>query len=374
MTDGLSKNSSRDNGNVLTVPPPSRPTKLGDYDVIAKIASGGMANVYLGRAKATSQAGSGAKAIDDADTVVAIKVPLHELAQDEQGIKMFMDEAKILSRLSHPNLIRTVGYGTSGEYHFIAMELLVGRTLMDVWDTCAGLKVAMRLDVSAWITARVADGLEYAHGLTDSEGSELGIIHRDVNPSNIFLTYDGEIKLFDFGLAKSVGRASKSQAGIVKGKLPYLSPEQILQVPIDRRSDIFTLGTTLWEMTTMRRLFRRDNDIATVKAVRNAPIPDPRTLVKGYPDALADIVMRAVERERDQRYSTAADFSRDLDAFVRRTAKGTNMSNLAPAMLDRLFPGDRARQLGWLRRRMTPPPPPVTEKRASKRKQTRDGT
>ncbi len=313
-----------------------------------------MANVYLGRSRGEN----------GAEDVVAIKVPLHELAQDDQGIKMFLDEANVLSHLSHPNLIRTVGYGTTGEYHFIAMELLVGRTLMDVWDTCEGLKVALRLDMSAWIVARVAEGLHYAHELADKAGTPLGIIHRDVNPSNIFLTYEGGIKLFDFGLAKSVGRASKSQAGIVKGKLPYLSPEQILQIPIDKRSDIFTLGTTLWEMTTMKRLFRRENDIATVKAVRNAPIPDPRTLVPGYPDDLAAIVMHALERDQDMRYATAADFARDLDAFVRRTAKGVNMGALAPAMLDRLFPGDRARQLGWLRRRMLPAaaPPKAAKK------------
>jgi len=316
-----------------------------------------MANVYLGRARTEN----------GADDVVAIKVPLHELAQDDQGIKMFLDEANILARLSHPNLIRTVGYGTTGEFHFIAMELLVGRTLMDVWDTCEGLKVAMRLDMSAWIAARVAQGLHYAHELTDKSGEALAIIHRDVNPSNIFLTYDGAIKLFDFGLAKSVGRSSKSQAGIVKGKLPYLSPEQITQVPIDRRSDIFTLGTTLWEMTTMRRLFRRDNDIATVKAVRAAPIPDPRTLVSGYPDDLAAIVTRALDRQQDTRYATAAELAHDLDVFVRRVGKGVNMGALAPAMLDRLFPGDRARQLGWLRRRMLPPDAPA---RAQKRKPT----
>ncbi|WP_394822824.1 serine/threonine protein kinase [Pendulispora albinea] len=337
---------------------------------MAKIASGGMANVYLGRARPRDSGEHPDKADNGVDHMVAIKVPLHELSQDDQGIKMFLDEAKILSRLSHPNLIRTVGYGTTGDYHFIAMELLVGRTLMDVWDTCAGLKVAMRLDMSAWIIARVAEGLHYAHELTDSSGSSLGIIHRDVNPSNIFLTYAGEIKLFDFGLAKSVGRSSKSQAGIVKGKLPYLSPEQILQMPIDRRSDLFTLGTTLWEMTTMRRLFRRENDIATVKAVRSAPIPDPRTVVRGYPDELANIVIRALDREPDRRYATAADLGRELDAFVKRTSKGVDMSALTPAMLDRLFPGDRARQVGWLRRRTTPPPlePVVEKQRPVKRK------
>jgi serine/threonine protein kinase len=327
------------------VPVPSRPQKLGTYDVIAKIAAGGMATIYLGRTRSAN----------GSEHVAAIKVLRHDLLHDEQAIRMFLDEAKILSRLSHPNIIRTLEYGTTGEHQFIAMELLVGRTLMDVWDTCAGQNVALRPELGAYIAARVADGLQYAHELTDERNAPLYVIHRDVNPSNIFLTYEGEVKLFDFGLAKSTGRSAHSQVGIIKGKLPYLSPEQIMQFPIDRRSDIFTLGTTLWEMTTMHRLFRRDSDVETVKAVRSAPIPDPRSLVQGYPDELARIVRRALERNREHRYATAAELARDLDAFLHQVARGIDMAALGPVLLDGLFPGDRARQVGWLRKTSTMP-------------------
>ena len=228
------------------------------------------------------------------------------------------------------------------------MELLLGRTLVDVWDACVARKLSLRLDLSAWIAARVADGLAHAHALADERGQSLRVIHRDVNPTNVFLTYDGQVKLFDFGLAKSLGRRAESSAGIVKGKLPYLSPEQILQLDIDHRADIYMLGTTLWEMTTMRRLFKRDEDVETVKAVRGGPIPDGRKLVPGYPEQLWRIVTKALQRNRDNRYPDAGAFARDLDAFVTSTATHDPSALVAP-ILESLFPGDRARQMGWLK-------------------------
>jgi serine/threonine protein kinase len=315
------------------MPPPPRPKHLGNYDVVAKIGGGGMATIYLGRAR---------------DHVAALKVLRHEVATSEQVVNMFDDEARILSRLSHDNITRTYQYGEEGGQHYIAMELLLGRTLVDVWEACVGKKLSLRLDLSAWIAARVADGLAHAHALTDERGQSLQLIHRDVNPSNIFLTYDGQVKLFDFGLAKSLGRRAESSAGIVKGKLPYLSPEQIMQLGIDHRADIFMLGTTLWEMTTMRRLFKRDEDVETVKAVRGGVIPDPRKIVPGYPHELFRIVDKALQRNRENRYQDASMFARDLDAFVRTTTTD-DLTQLLSPILESLFPGDRARQMGWLR-------------------------
>ncbi len=315
------------------MPLPPRPKRLGNYDVVAKIGGGGMATIYLGRAR---------------DHVAALKVLRHEVATSDNIVHMFDDEARILSRLSHDNITRTFQYGEEAGQHFIAMELLLGRTLVDVWEACATRKLSLRLDLSAWIAARVADGLAHAHALTDERGQSLQVIHRDVNPSNIFLTYDGQVKLFDFGLAKSLGRRAESSAGIVKGKLPYLSPEQIMQLGIDHRSDIFMLGTTLWEMTTMRRLFKRDDDVDTVKAVRGGVIPDPRKIVPGYPPELFRIVDKALQRNRDNRYQDAGTFARDLDAFVRSTTTD-DLTQLLSPILESLFPGDRARQMGWLR-------------------------
>jgi eukaryotic-like serine/threonine-protein kinase len=336
---------------------PSRPQRLGPYEIVAKIAGGGMATIYMGRSRDPRTG---------VEKVAAIKVIRKELRTSGHFVDMFLDEARILSRLSHPNVIQTLEYGADDDYHFIAMELLLGRTLMDVWDLCAGRGLALRLDLSAYIAARTAEGLHSAHELAGADGSPLHLIHRDVNPSNIFLTYDGRVKLFDFGLAKSLGRTAKSVAGIVKGKLPYLSPEQVMQFPIDRRVDVFTLGATLWEMTTMKRLFKRDHDVETVKAVRSGVIPDPREVVARIPATLAAITKKALERSAAHRYETALDFARALDAFLAETAKPAELPQVMGAMLDSLFPGDRALQEGWLRRtralptdprRATVPPP-----------------
>jgi serine/threonine protein kinase len=330
-------------------PAPARPRRLGRFDVVAKIAQGGFSTVYLGRA---------------GDQLAALKVVRHDLALDKNALDMFLDEARVASRLDHPNVIRAFEFGSDNEQHYIATELLLGQTLVSVWDACVAKNLFLRFDIAAWIAARVAHGLAHAHDAVDEHDKPLGLIHRDVNPSNIFLTFDGGVKLFDFGLAKVEGRRATSSAGIVKGKLPYLAPEQLFEFPLDRRADIFTLGTTLWEMTTMRRLFARPSDVDTVNAVRMGPIPDPRTVVAGYPDELALVVKKALERNRDNRYSSAGELAADLDAFLARmeqTGGGqSDPSQLIPLLLDSLFPGERARQTGWQRPSLIPPAPSST--------------
>jgi len=295
-----------------------------------------MATVYLGRDIRE----------DGTENLVALKVIRDELAQDEQFSNMFIDEAKILARLSHPNVIQTLEYGVTGVHRFIAMELLNGRTAADIWDTLAANGGSIELGVAAWICARVAEGLHSAHELVDEAGTPLSVIHRDVNPSNIFLTHSGEVKLIDFGLARARVRVSKSAEGIVKGKIPYLAPEQAFGHPIDRRIDVYALGTTLWEMTTMRRLFKRDNDIDTLKAIRDAVIPDPRRDHPDFPEALWKILDRSLRRDRDERYATAEEMRTDLDAFARATAPHPPK---VAALVARLYPGAEARQAKWLR-------------------------
>lgn len=314
-------------------PGPGVPKRIGHYEVGAKIAGGGMASVYIGRTE------------NRQDEVVALKLMRNELAQDESFIDMFLDEAKLLSKLSHPNIIRTFEFGVSGEHRFIAMELLLGRSLIDVWQVCFALRRRLPFDLMAWIAASVANGLHYAHELTD-EGRPLSIIHRDVNPSNIFLTYQGEVKLLDFGLAKAADRRSRSAEGIVKGKIPYLSPEQLTRATIDRRSDIFGLGITIWECTTMRRLFKRETDVATLRAIREGVVPDARTIVPDYPDRLWDIVHRALEPDRDQRYPTANALRDELLAFVGRDS--ADMQKELGALMSELFAGEQPKQMEWL--------------------------
>jgi serine/threonine-protein kinase len=325
--------------------------------VVVKIAGGGMATIYLGRKREAR----------GEERVAALKVIRHELGHDEAMQAMFHDEAKILARMSHPNIAAHWEHGIDDEQHFIAMELLVGRTLRDVWDACKTRKVSLRLDHAAWITARVADALHHAHELKDDEGKPLNVVHRDVNPTNIFLTFEGEVKLFDFGLAKASGRRAKSTAGVVKGKLPYLSPEAIEQMPLDGRSDIYTLGTTLWELTTMRRLFVRNEDVETLMATRAGLVPDPRARLPEYPEELWRILRCALARNRDERYQTAGELASALDAFVETQGTGDEMMSLTSAILDALFPGEREKRAMWLRHTSTsrpqrttlPPPVPV---------------
>jgi serine/threonine-protein kinase len=310
---------------------------VGPYDILGKLGGGGMATVYLGRRA------------DKTHELAAVKVMLADLAKNSEFVEMFADEASLLKRLDHPNIPRTLESGTGDHLGYIAMELLTGRTLADTWEAARAVDHAFRYDLAAWICAEVARGLDYAHDLTSEHGEPLHLIHRDVNPSNIFLGYDGRVKLFDFGLAKARGRTAQTKNGIVKGKVAYLSPEQITQLPLDRRSDIFSLGTTLWETTTLSRLFKRDTDIETIRAIRDAEVPDPGAIVSGYPQDLWKIGRRALAIDRDERYATAAELAQDLDAFIARqgVAAGETSAFVA-GLLERLFPGERAKQADWL--------------------------
>ncbi len=336
--------------SVPALPPPKQ---LGKYEVGAKIGGGGMASVYIGRATLA----------DGTEERVALKVIRDELAHDEQFKSMFIDEAKILAQLSHPNVIHTLEYGVTGHHRFIAMELLSGRTYADVWDLLSVKGDKMPIPLAAWLCARVAEGLHSAHELVDETGMSLGVVHRDVNPSNIFLTHGGDVKLIDFGLAKARVRLSKSADGIVKGKIPYLAPEQAHGRPIDRRIDVYALGATLWESVTMKRLFKRDTDVDTLRAIREAKVPDARTLVEGFPEELWRIIVKALSVEPDDRYATADELRSALDAYV--GARRPQMNDELASLLTRMFPGQEARQANWekaatsVRYPMTTMPPPA---------------
>ncbi len=294
-----------------------------------------MATVYVGRAVRA----------DGTEERVALKVIRDDLANDEHFRTMFSDEAKILARLSHPNVIQTLEYGTGGEHSFIAMELLSGRTYADVWDALSLKKETMPLPLAAWLCARIAAGLHSAHELLGDDGALLGVIHRDVNPSNIFLTHSGHVKLIDFGLVKARARLSHSVNGVVKGKIPYLAPEQAQGKPIDRRTDIYALGVTLWESATMTRLFKRDTDVATLRAILESKVPDARILNPDLPEELWTIIAKALSDIPDSRYPTADALRHALDAFV--GARALAMGDELASLLARLFPGQEERQAEW---------------------------
>lgn len=309
--------------------------RLGRYEVVAKIAGGGMASIYLGRST------------DAARDIVALKVMRRDAQESDELVKMFVDEATLLARLQHPAIVRTIEAGADSGQRYIAMELMQGVTLATIYETCVLRQKRLDPEIVAWIGARIAEGLQHAHDLRDDAGHHVALIHRDVNPSNVFVTFEGAVKLFDFGMAKTIIRTTtKTAPGVVKGKLSYLAPEQIMQLALDHRADVFGLGTTLWELCTMRRLFQRETDVETVRAVHAGAIPDVRTIVPEVPARLANVVQRALERNREHRYGRAIDVAKDLDEIVTHAA---NIPARIAAMLEALFPEERKKQRGWLK-------------------------
>jgi len=309
-------------------------SRLGRYEVRAKIAEGGMALLYLGRSTDANR------------PIVALKVIRPEYARNLEFVAMFLDEAKLTSRLDHPSIVKIYEQASQDGNLFIAMELLFGQSLVAVWEASEKRGPRLTPEVVAFIGARVADGLHHAHELKDERGVPQHVVHRDINPSNIFVTYGGQVKIIDFGLAKAVDRLTSTMAGVVKGKLAYLAPEQITGPNVDRRTDIFALGTTLWELTVGRRLFKAPNDAETMRNVREASVPDPRSIVPSFPQALAKILMRALARDREARYATAEELAKELDAYVMTGGRIINPATLLDIMTN-LFPGERDRDASW---------------------------
>lgn len=309
------------------------PTRLGRYMVRAKIGEGGMATVYLGQSEAEGD-------------LVALKVIKEKFSLQRDFLMMFMDEAKIASRLSHPNIVRVLELGNEGTRLFLAMELLFGQSLWNAWDAVRARNESMPLGLASWIGARVADALHYAHELVDERGASMHLVHRDINGSNIFLTYEGEAKVIDFGLAKAANRVSKTAAGVVKGKLAYLSPEQAMGHELDRRSDIFALGTTIWEITANRRLFRVEDDVETLKRVHAAVVPAPTEFVPGYPDPLWQVLRRALAREAKDRYATAQDLAGEFDRVARLLGVRDGQKELSTWM-KAVFDRESERDQAW---------------------------
>ena len=283
------------------------PIPLGRHLLLLeRINVGGMAEVF--RAKAFG--------VDGFERFVAVKRILPTLAADEEFVAMFIDEARIAAHLTHQSIVQIYELGKeAGTYH-ISMEYVAGRDLRLILDRQKRLGRPMDPVASAFVIARVCEALDYAHRKRDPAGRALGIVHRDVTPQNIILSYDGEVKLCDFGIAKATSRVSRTEVGVLKGKFAYMAPEQVQGRPVDHRGDIFALGVIFYEMLTGERLFVGDSDYATLEAVRSARIPPPRRIVPGLPRGLEGIVMRMLARDPALRYRWASDVHDDLLALL----------------------------------------------------------
>ncbi len=279
---------------------------IGRYRVVDEIGVGGMASVYLARADG---AGGFQK-------WVAIKRIHPHLTENEHVVRMFLDEARIAASLSHPNVAQVFDLGQHDGTYWIAMEYLHGEPVREIVRHREQTGSPTEPSIVARIIADAAEGLHAAHELRAKDGRPLHLVHRDVSPHNLFVTYDGVVKVVDFGIAKVAGRPLQTRVGVIRGKLAYMSPEQALCKELDRRTDVFALGVVAWELLTGRRLFRAANDLATVRNVIEGPIPRPRSVHASVPAPLDDIVMRALERDPERRIPTARELSRALQQFL----------------------------------------------------------
>ena len=280
----------------------SKRERFGRYLILDHLVDGGMAKISRARFLG-----------EQADKVVAIKMvqPVH--SKDESYKIMFMDEIKVTFGLSHPNIIQTYDYGIHAGQLFVAMEYCDGRNLKEFTEKLKERKFVFPVEISIYIISQVCQGLYYAHTFRDKlTGVNSSIIHRDISPHNIMLSYDGAIKIIDFGIAKSKTNTETTQAGTIKGKLSYLAPEYLEGLELDPRYDQFAVGITLWEMLCNRKLFKENNDLAVLKKIQECKIAPPSSINPNVPKELDEIVLKALSKDRTQRYENLDQMNRAL--------------------------------------------------------------
>lgn len=280
--------------------------RFGRYLILDHLVDGGMAKICRARFLG-----------EQADKVVAIKMVQPQFSRDEGFKTMFMDEIRLTFGLIHPNIIQTYDYGIHKGQLFVAMEYCDGRNLKQYLDKLRERKFVFPVEISTFIISQACQGLHYAHTLRDKlTGQEANIIHRDISPHNIMLSYDGSVKIIDFGIAKSQTNTEATQAGTIKGKLSYLAPEYLDGLELDTRYDQFALGITLWEMLCSRKLFKENNDLAVLKKIQECKIPAPSSINPNVPKELDEIVLKALSKDRTNRYDNLDQMNRALMKFL----------------------------------------------------------
>ena len=302
----------------LLTPGPTFPAPYGRYVLLDKIGEGGMAEVF--RAAVLGPAGF--------QRILVIKRILSSISQDQSFVGMFIDEANLCARLSHPNIVQIYDFGKVADTYFIAMEYVLGCNVSAMISKVVKMHRLLPPPVAADISRQVCLGLDYAHTLKIGD-RPLGIVHRDVSPTNIMVAYTGAVKILDFGIARAAeGRETSTRSGMLKGKIAYLAPEQIHFGPLDCRVDIFAAGIVLYEMLAGRRLFRANNDLQMMKMIMEMAIPPLAVMNPEVKPDLARVVMRALERDPNRRYSSAAEMASDLEGYLldeRHSAKTTSL-------------------------------------------------
>ncbi|KYF69476.1 serine/threonine-protein kinase [Sorangium cellulosum] len=321
-------------GQIISANKQASNSLLGRYRLVAKLGRGGMADVFLAVSR-----GPGSF-----NKLVVVKCLRVGMAEDPRYVLMFLDEAKLSARLNHPNVIQTYEIGGESGGYFIVMEYLEGQPLKDivraVVSGCAG---ASNFTRAAWVRviAETLRGLHYAHELTDFDGRLLGIVHRDVSPHNIFVTYDGAVKIVDFGVAKASLNAAHTENGTFKGKMAYAAPEQAMaSEDVDRRADLFAIGIVLWELLAMRRLFDGDH-VAVMHQLLTRDIPRLSTVVPDIDPALDEIVAKALQRDPARRFATAQEMGDALESYLLVSGEDVRKEQLGVYVLE-MFAESRA--------------------------------
>lgn len=295
--------------------------RLGKYELLIRLASGGAANVFLARDPVSGR-------------LLALKLLLPSLASNEDFVTMFFTEAQIASQLSHPNIVGIADYGQIDGVQSLAMEYVFGASLSQVLRASARAKRPLTVGALLRITAEVCGALHYAHEKTDASGAPMSLVHRDITPQNVLIGFDGVPKLTDFGIAKATNRGWETQAGIVKGKFSYMSPEQAIGGRVDRRSDIFGLGIVLWEALTGKELFGGSSPLEVLNQIRDKRLLPPSKVVPGLTPIVDAIVMKALKRAPDKRFQTAQEMKVTIDRLIGRAGVQLNEATVARELVD----------------------------------------
>ncbi|MBX7112975.1 MAG: serine/threonine protein kinase [Myxococcaceae bacterium] len=295
-----------------------------------------MAEIFLAR-----QAG-----LEGFEKTIVIKRIRPHLSKQASFVKMFLNEAKLAAQLNHPNIVQIYDLGKIGESYFIAMEYIFGRDMRRIIPKADTLGIPFPMVYALKIASSVCEGLYYAHQKVDLYGSPLNIVHRDVTPENIFVSFDGTVKVLDFGIAKAANQIEQTRAGEIKGKLSYMSPEQCMGKSLDCRSDLFSLGVVLYEWLTGFKLFTGDSEVAILKSITEGKIYAPSYFKADIPEAVEAILMKALEKDREKRYQTAWDMQYDLDQFLSQyefTPSNIHLSNFLKQLFNDELEEEKAR-------------------------------
>jgi serine/threonine-protein kinase len=319
--------------------PPIKGTRFGKYTLLQRIAVGGMAEIFLARQEG----------LEGFEKMICIKRIRPHLSSQVSFVRMFLNEAKLAAQLNHPNIVQIYDLGRIGESYFIAMEYITGRDMSRCIPKAEKMGIQFPLVYALKVTSSICEGLYFAHNRTDAYGKPLNIVHRDITPENVMVSFNGVVKILDFGIAKATSQIEQTRAGEIKGKLSYMSPEQCMGKQVDQRSDIFALGVVTYEWITGYKLFTGENEMAILKCIIDGKIYPPGYFKEDVPEPVERILMKCLEKDREKRYQSAWDLQYDIDQFLASQEFAPSNIHLANFM-KQLFSDEVEQEQGMLQR------------------------